>query len=212
MFFCKSQRISIYYQPMPRKSFFEIVSENPPGFVFWFLLIFLVLFSVFYVAGFIPDEIAGNVPIVEPEVKGEVPIHITIPAIKVDAVVEHPETSDIDTLDAALKHSVVYYPGSGLLGKGNTFLFGHSTSYKIVNNQAYKVFNDLKKLKTGDDIIVVSNTKKYIYRVSKVSLVSADKALVEFDTKRVMLTLSSCNTFGAKEERYVVEADFVEIQ
>jgi sortase (surface protein transpeptidase) len=38
--------------------------------------------------------------------------------------------------------------------------------------------------------------------------VDQTRALVEFNDKN-MLTLSTCNTFGAKSERYVVEANYL---
>jgi sortase (surface protein transpeptidase) len=40
--------------------------------------------------------------------------------------------------------------------------------------------------------------------------VDQTRALVEFDNNKNMLTLSTCNTFGAKSERYVVEADYLD--
>jgi LPXTG-site transpeptidase (sortase) family protein len=79
----------------------------------------------------------------------------------------------------------------------------------MVNNQAYKTFNGLEKMKKGDLIYVFSEKNEYIYKVSNVKLVDATKTLVEFNTNNKMLTLSTCDNFGAKTDRYVAEAEFV---
>jgi len=89
------------------------------------------------------------------------------------------------------------------------FIFGHSTGLTVVRNQAFKTFNGLRNLKSGDIIKVYSTTKIYKYQVSSVVLVDQNKALVELDNKKNMLTLSTCNTFGEKGERYVVTADYI---
>lgn len=192
-----------------RRGFFKTLFRYKGRFLIFFVLIFLVSFTLISLLGFVPDEIKiASDEVVGEEAAGEQPIRISVPSINLDWKIENPETNDIKVLDAALKRGVVHYPGSGLLGDGNMFLFGHSSSYKIVNNQAYKVFNRLKELREGDRIYVYSNENGYVYHVRKVTLVDADKALVNLSTKKKMLTLSTCNTFGKTEERYVVEADF----
>jgi sortase (surface protein transpeptidase) len=112
-------------------------------------------------------------------VVAESPTRIVISKIGVDATISNPSTTNVTTLDEYLKLGAVRYPGSGLLGVGNMFIFGHSTGAKI-----------------------------YRYMVSSVVLVDQTRALVEFNDKN-MLTLSTCNTFGAKSERYVVEANYL---
>ena len=88
------------------------------------------------------------------------------------------------------------------------FIFGHSTGIAVVHNQAYKTFNGLKDLERGDIIKVYGSSNIYEYKVLKVTLVDQNQALVEFENNKNMLTLSTCNTFGAKSERYVIEADY----
>ena len=93
------------------------------------------------------------------------------------------------------------------------FLFAHSTGFKVVQNQAYKAFNNLKNLSAGDSIFVSGEDgKTYVYKVSSVKLATDKDVLVTFDGKDRMITLSTCNTFGQKAERYVVEAYFSDIQ
>lgn len=141
--------------------------------------------------------------------KGEVPLRIMIEKAGVDSIIVNPTNADVDVLDNELSKGVVHYPGSGTLGSGNVFLFGHSTSFKIVQNKAYKVFNNLSTLKSDDLIKIYSNTSVYTYKINSVELVNKEKTLVEFDTKNQMVTISTCDSFGQKSDRYVVKADFV---
>lgn len=137
------------------------------------------------------------------------PTRIVINKINVDVSVANPNTTDLATLDDYLLRGAVRYPGSGLLGFGNMFIFAHSTGLQVVNNQAFRAFNGLKNLTTGDLIEVYSNSKVSTYRVTSVKMVDQNEALVDFDNNRNMLTLSTCNSFGQKGDRYVVEAEFV---
>jgi LPXTG-site transpeptidase (sortase) family protein len=137
------------------------------------------------------------------------PTRIVIDKINVDVSVSNPNTTDLATLDDYLLRGAVRYPGSGLLGFGNMFIFAHSTGLQVVNNQAFKAFNGLKNLTTGDLIKVYSDSKVSTYRVTSVKMVDQNEALVDFDNNRNMLTLSTCNSFGQKGDRYVVEAEFV---
>ncbi len=142
----------------------------------------------------------------------EEPIRLVISSIGVDTVVSNPKTTAFETLDAALTRSAVRYPGSGLPGLGNMFIFGHSTGFSVVQNQAYKVFNKLKDVRQGATVTVYSKSATYEYKVTSVRLVDKTKALVEFDTKNNMLTLSTCDSFGREQDRYVVEADLVSVR
>src|SRR3989344_2509784 len=91
----------------------------------------------------------------------------------------------------------------------NIFLCGHSTSLTNVRNKAYEAFNDLGKLNIGDVIKIYANDKVYEYSVVSMSLAKADDALVTFSNEKKMLTLSTCNTFGKKEDRFVVTAVYI---
>lgn len=212
-------------------------------FIIWFGLVFLVTFTGLYIVGFVPTEFAdsnspslidsireaivgdaGNsntgAPTIEatsstthPEFKGEDPTHIKIDAIGVDASVSNPDTTNSVVLDDQLTHGAVHYPGSGLLADGNVFIFGHSTNWTIVHNQAYKTFNGLKDLKSGDEIDVTGGSGDvYIYKVDSVTLADDDQIWVDLSDTAPTLTLSSCNTFGQKQQRYVVKAEFVKKQ
>lgn len=204
-----------------------MLKKSQAKFVFYFGGIFILSFLLLYSAGLVPESLKTNegdslrtlwdkaqkkaiinqqnqTALTAPE-----PVRIVIEKINVDAAISNPSTTNVATLDEYLKQGAVRYPGSGLLGFGNMFIFAHSTGLSVVHNQAYKTFNGLKDLKVGDIVKVYSGTKIYQYKVSNVRLADSSEVLVQFDNSRNMVTLSTCNTFGAKTERYVVEADYL---
>ncbi len=205
-----------------------MLKKSQIKFIVYFATVFFITFILLYSAGLVPESIkknegdtfrtlwdkaqskAINNQVGETIIKTENPVRIVIDKIGVDSLISNPNTTNVTTLDEYLKQGAVRYPGSGLPGSGNMFLFGHSTGIRVVNNQAYKTFNGLKDLKTGDFIKIYGATKIYTYKVTSVVLVDQSRALVELSGDKNMLTLSTCNTFGAKSERYVVEADYVE--
>jgi LPXTG-site transpeptidase (sortase) family protein len=198
-----------------KPGFIAIISKNKGYFFVNLFIILTITFSILYFFGLVPDafkSIIGREPVLESKGNrvGDLPLSIKIPVIGVDAQVYNPATTSTEVLDSYLLKGAVRYPGSGLLGgSGNIFIFGHNTGIKIVNNQAFKTFNGLKDLKPGDLIYVYSEKTEYVYKVLNVKMVGADKALVEFSTKSEMLTISTCNNFGAKSDRYVVESEFI---
>ncbi len=141
----------------------------------------------------------------------EEPIHIFIPSVGIDAPIGNPESTSVAVLDAELTKGAVRYPDSGLLGEErNLFLFGHSSFLPNIRNPAYQTFNRLEKVQIGDEILVHSGEREHRYRIISVAKVDADEALVDFTSTRQQLTLSTCDSFGKKTERFVVVADFVE--
>ena len=205
-----------------------MIKKSQAKFIFYFGVTFIVTFILLYTAGFVPGVLKpkegdslrvlwdkAQKEMIDSQTKqgaiiSESPTRIVIDKIGVDSSVSNPNTTNVKTLDSYLLEGAVRYPSSGLLGAGNMFIFAHSAeAYTIVNNPAYKAFNGLKLLKVGDIIKVSSATKTYEYRVATVSLVDKNKALVELDNTKNMLTLSTCNTLGTPSERYVVTADYV---
>ncbi|HZS43012.1 MAG TPA: class E sortase [Candidatus Paceibacterota bacterium] len=201
-------------------------------FSFLFLGIFLVTFVVLYAFGLIPTELkeqTGTPNILNQlsensieSITGEnnpqnpnplpptdqVPLRIQSDVIGLNYQVINPSSTGNTTLDNALTEGAVHYPGSGLPGYGNMFIFGHSTGFKVVNNKAYQVFNNIHNLKEGDQIKVLTKDRVYFYTVASVKLEKDTNAYVSFSTKQNILTLSTCNSFGAKEDRYVVVATY----
>lgn len=206
--------------------------QNYIVFSLWFLAIFTFSYTTLYVLGFIPQEInEGNnqsfldnlkqsiledvsnfgknkaeTPLVVEQ--GKDPVRIIIPGTSVNILVQNPVTKDPVLLDEYLKKGVVRYPGSGHLGQGNMLLFGHSSNWDVVKNKAYKSLNGIEKLNQGDLVYIDSENFRYVYKVTTVKLAKAEDVLVDFSRKENMVTLSTCNTFGAKQDRYVAEALF----
>lgn len=186
--------------------------------------VFAVTFAVLYVFGWVPQSFrpGGSGSISEVDnleflnytrpasyVVGTTrPDHISIPEIGVNTSIGQPETQNVAVLDEYLLRGAVHYPGSGTVDAGNIFLFGHSSGLSVVRNPAYKAFNNLNKLSRGDEIYIEADGETYVYKVTSVQLVTEDEALVNFNNPARTLTLSTCNTFGAKQERWVVEAVF----
>lgn len=199
-------------------------------FVIVFTGIFFITFTALYSLGLVPNELAGEsngvlddlrfnaIKMTEDgkkadvKIVGEEPVHITIPNTDIDIVVQNPTSKDNTVLDEYLTRGTIRYPDSALLGAGNVLIFGHSSNWAVVQNKAYKSLNGIEKLKAGDLIYVDSATSRYTYSVEKVTLVNAEKEFIDFGTNKNMLTLSTCNTFGQKQERHVVEAVFVSKQ
>jgi LPXTG-site transpeptidase (sortase) family protein len=141
----------------------------------------------------------------------ESPVKIEIPAIKLSASVSNPESTKVEILDTELLKGVVRYPTSAKLGEnGNVVIFGHSSYLPVVKNPAYKAFNGIQHLAVGDTITIYSSENVYTYVVQSVAKASADDAAIPLMVSWKMLTLSTCDSFGEKSDRFVVTADFVE--
>lgn len=197
------------------------------------LLLFLVMHVGLSYVGFIPSEVSvfnrkalhvlqgfetityqststralPRAPVTKTDSKAPKPSKIIIDKINVESNIQHPSKVSVSVLDAALKEGVVHYPGSGRPGDDRRmFLFGHSSRLPVVQNQAYKSFNGLEELSVGDEIKVQGGGDTFVYQVSSVRVVDKDEALVSFTDSKGGLTLSTCTTFGSRENRVVVKA------
>lgn len=138
--------------------------------------------------------------------EGPKPERLIIRKIGVDSAVFSPETRDISVLDTALKKGVVNYPSGASLNEGNIFLFGHSTNWATVQNPVYKSLNGLEGMALGDEVLIRSGNREYVYKVFSINLTGAEKSLVNLENDRRVVTISTCDTFGKKTDRIVVEA------
>ena len=147
----------------------------------------------------------------KPVALSEMPTKIEISAINLSATIANPTTTDVEALDRYLLAGAVRYPTSAKLNEtGNVVLFGHSSYLPVVRNQAYKTFNGIQKLVAGDVITVYSADAAYTYRVRSMLKESANDAGISLAATGRVLTLSTCDSFGEKTDRFVVTADFVE--
>lgn len=138
------------------------------------------------------------------------PTRLVAPSIKLDTTIVNPRSRDLAVLDSALLEGVVYYPGSGYVGENaNMLFFGHSSFLPVVRNENFRAFNRIKELEIGDIIEVYSEGVKYSYEVTSNRLAKDSEVRVNFGAEAPMITLATCNSFGAKEDRYVIEAVLV---
>lgn len=139
------------------------------------------------------------------------PDRLVIPTLGTDLPISNPQTRNIQALDEELKKAVVRYPDAATLGEqgGNVLVFGHSSHLPIVRNKLYKAFNDIETLSIGDTIQAMSGRDVYTYHVTRVYEASADDDQIPLDVQGHRLTLLTCDTFGKKSDRFVVEAEFI---
>ncbi len=136
---------------------------------------------------------------------------VVIEKIDLDVKIENPSSTNVAILDEALLRGAVRYPTSAKLGQeGNTILFGHSSYLPIVNNEAFKAFNEIQHLSKGDRIVVYGETAVFVYAVTDVASADAEEAAIPLTAEGHTLTLATCDSFGKKTDRFIVTADLVE--
>lgn len=186
-----------------------------------FLVVFFVTFSTLAAFDIVPEapekvaeepkvapgSLAAGVALAAPEK----PVRVTIPSIDLDVEISNPASTDVAVLDQALLTGAVRYPTSAKLGEdGNVILFGHSSYLPIVNNKAFKAFNEIQDLKEGDRITVEGETAAFVYAVTDVASADAEDAAIPLTAEGRLLTLATCDSFGKKTDRFIVTAELVE--
>lgn len=125
-------------------------------------------------------------------------VRIQIPAIGVDAPVVQGDGWE------QLKKGVGTMIGSPNPGqKGNLVLSAH-------NDVFGEIFRDLDKLKKGDEIIVYTSQRAYVYVVEQSQIVEPTRVEVLAPTREAVVTLISCYPYMVNTHRIVVTANFVE--
>jgi LPXTG-site transpeptidase (sortase) family protein len=125
--------------------------------------------------------------------------------------VNNPESTKISALDNSLLTGAVRHPESAdFVNTGTIFLFGHSSYLPKVINKNFQNFNGIQNLEWGDTIRLRSSDTEYVYRVDKVYKTKASDAEVAIERGTPKLTLATCNSFGSKDDRYVVESTLVD--
>lgn len=197
--------------------------EKPWAFLAVFLCVFFLMSVALFALDFYPEskndseeevrEVAPTLEIAEEQTVVfpiESPTRIVIDSVGINTSIENPASTDLQVLDDALFKGAVRYPGSALLGEDQRmFIFGHQSGLPVVKNQAFKAFNGLQDLSVGEEILVYSDSAVYRYQVQSVEHVSAVDAWVELGGNDRMLILTTCDSFGKKQDRYVVKAAFV---
>jgi sortase A len=180
-------------------------------------VVFILMFSFFnerFITPFIrPSQNVSATPIiVDPNAAGPVSPEnkIIIPKINVEA----PVVYDIPTIEekdvqAGLERGVVHYittPNPG--EKGNSVIFGHSSS-NILNKGKYKfAFLLLKSLEKDDTFIVQKDGKRYVYKIYNKFVTSpTDFSVVGPTDRPATMTLITCDPPGTSTNRLIIQAE-----
>lgn len=190
------------------------IAQRPGAFALAFVVLFGLMVAFMAAVDALPEPSEPAVEQTQSEatVPGhtEAPVRIVAKTIGMDVSIENPDTTDIEVLDDALLRGAVRWPESAMLGaEGTVFLFGHSSYIPVVYNQAYKAFNQIQDLKTGETISVYSSGMEHRYAVTGVRLADASEDVIELPQSGRQLILVTCDSFGRKTSRFVVTAEFV---
>ncbi len=207
--------------------FLSIVWRQKWRFLPTFFLVFFLTLALLSLAGLIPQSFvddsgssakqdgaqvqttSSQTPVEADAVTAD-PVRLVIGKVGIHVPIVNPTSRDISALDQALTSGVVRYPGTGRLGESGTmFLFGHSSYLPVVYNRAYQSLNYLYKLQSGDLINVESDSHVYLYRVVSVVKEDAADAAVDLSRRDRHLVIATCDSFGKKSDRYIVDAQYV---
>lgn len=197
--------------------------ENKVTFFFVSMGVAAITFGFFWIIDFLPEapqeamnqtaqeEVSKDEIKEIAEVKEPLPISIYFKSLNREVSVLNPQESTVAALDAALLKGVVRHPDSAdFKNKGTIVLLGHSSYLPTVRNKNFQAFNGIQKLNVGEEVIMRSKDIEYVYRIDRVYEAKASTAEVPLQFEEAKLVLVTCNTFGAKEDRHIVEATLVE--
>lgn len=134
----------------------------------------------------------SNLPV--PTAGPESAIRIRIPSISLDAPVVQGDAFQ------QLKKGVGQHLGSANPGqKGNVVLSAH-------NDVFGELFRYLDELKEGDQVILYTSQREYVYTVKQVRIVEPTQTDVMGQTQEPVVTLISCYPYRVDNQRIVVTA------
>ncbi len=217
---------ALYRTILERKVAFFVV------FFFTVLLTYAVLYSIDFVPGPMPEDASSTSREIdeqellassalqtnssateeEPLSLDPLPMKIIFDALDGrEVAVLNPTEATIDAMNEALLSGAVRHPDSADFKKtGNMLLLGHSSYLPNVFNKNFQAFNGIQNLAWGDIIRLQSEDTEYIYRVQKVREEKASEVVVPYDWGPSKLTLVTCNVYGAREDRFIVEAVLID--
>lgn len=136
---------------------------------------------------------------------------LLIPKIEVSAPIVWQSPADEPTALKNLESGVVHYDFTALPsdGRGNVFLFGHS-SYTLWAPGQYKtIFANLDRLSLGDQLALTYQGVIYLYQVSNTVTVQPSDLSVLEPTDQPTLSLMTCVPVGTNRNRLVVKANLI---
>lgn len=106
----------------------------------------------------------------------------------------------------ALKNGVAHAKGTSFPdGKGNVFLFAHSSGNFYENSRMNTVFFLLNKLEKGDKFSIVYKNKIYDYKVSNKKIVADDEVeYLKNNKNEEIVTLMTCWPPGTSYKRLLI--------
>lgn len=136
-------------------------------------------------------------------------LNVNAPIIKDVPIID--KNSYLESLKNGVAHaSFSDYPSTD---QGKVYLFAHS-SYNFWELGKYSsVFNQLNKLKFGDEINIFYENKRYVYRVDNLEFINDFKVdETSFDSLGNVLTLQTCHPPGTTLYRLVVKSSLVKVE
>lgn len=138
---------------------------------------------------------------------------IVIPKIGANSkVIRDVDPTNSRIYQKALSQGVAHAAGTSLPGeKGNVFLFAHSSDNVVNANMYNSVFYLLNKLEQGDKIYLISDRRKFVYKVSETKLIRADEVTyLNKESDRSQVTLMTCWPAGTTLKRFIVIAELID--
>ena len=145
---------------------------------------------------------------------------LIIPDLNINApLIDTEENGVIDfskeNFDEELTKGVVKYPTTPTPGnKGNTLIFGHTSSERWKKNEYGVIFRNIPKLKSGQKFYVIWNGKKTAYEMVERKVVrpkDVENYYHEFsDKNESYLTLMGCYPIWTADKRMMVVAKKIE--
>lgn len=205
----------------------EAIARNKFKFFLTFFVVFTLSYGVLYALDWVPEE-KGEEAVKaaatsttnetvgateESQFTEPLPIIIRVPKLEREVPVLNPDSRAVADLDQALLEGVVRHPDSAdLLEEGNVFILGHSSYLPKVFNRNFQAFNGIQNLVWGDIIEIETADGIYTYEVQKVYKAKVSSMTVPLAVEGHMLTLATCDSFGSTEDRFIVEAERIEVQ
>jgi len=216
---------------------YKRIGSEKVQFLLVFFVIMTISYGILYFIDFIPEPVSENGEEVEAAENTDepfdwfatymggsqqndevevafndaLPLSITFDALDKTVKVLNPTSRSVEELDKALLSGVVRHPDSAdFSDEGNMFILGHSSYLPNVFNKNFQAFNGIQNLTWGDTVRVRSTDVEYVYRVDRVYKARASEVEVPVNTGEARLTLATCNSFGSKDDRFVVEASLIE--
>lgn len=214
-----------------KNHFLRVMEARKLAFLATFFVVVFISYAILYAIDFIPEapKDDNNGLAVASDVRSKtdslgedfsdideldvdpLPRRIIFDSLDKEVTVVNPISNNIADLDEALLGGVVRHPDSADFStEGNVFILGHSSYLPTVFNKNFQAFNGIQSLTWGDLVRLQSSDTEYIYRVERVYKARASEVVVPTTPGEARLTLATCNTFGAKEDRFIVEAELID--